>query len=160
MIDPVSAMALASGAFTLLKKGVGMGKELEEMTGLLGKWFAAVADIRKAEEESSNPPMFRKVLFANSVEKQALQNLLFKKKIQQQERELRELIVYRFGVDTYKEMMRDRQQIRDTRERMAEMRSRKIKHLTMNTMIIMLALLIVTIPIFLILIIIDRLSGA
>ena len=160
MIDPVSAMALASGAFTLLKKGIGMGKELEEMTGLLGSWFSAVADIRKAEEESSNPPMFRKVLFANSVEKQALQNLLFKKKIQQQERELRELIVYRFGVDTYKEMMRDRQQIRDTRERIAEMRSRKIKHLTMNTMIIMLALLIVTIPIFLILIIIDRLSGA
>ena len=100
------------------------------------------------------------MLFANSVEKQALQNLLFKKKIQQQERELRELIVYRFGVDTYKEMMRDRQQIRDTRERMAEMRSRKIKHLTINTVIIMLALLIVTIPIFLILIIIDRLSGA
>jgi hypothetical protein len=55
--------------------------------------------------------------------------------------------------------MRDRQQIRDTRERIAEMRSRKIRHLTMNTVIIMLALLIVTIPIFLILIIIDRLSG-
>ena len=68
MIDPVSAMALASGAFTLLKKGIGMGEELEEMTGLLGKWFGAVADIRKAEEESSNPPMFRKVLEMRSLQ--------------------------------------------------------------------------------------------
>ena len=159
MIDPVSAMALASGAFNLLKKGISAGQELEDMAGQLGSWFGAVADIRKAEEESSNPPLFRKVLFTNSIEKQALQNLLFKKKIQQQERELRELIVTRYGVDTYKEMMRDRQQIRDTRDRIAEMRSRKIRHLTMNTVIIMLALLIVTIPIFLILIIIDRLSG-
>jgi hypothetical protein len=30
MIDPVSAMALASGAFNLLKKGIGMGKELKK----------------------------------------------------------------------------------------------------------------------------------
>ena len=160
MIDPISALAIATSAYNAIKKGIEMGRELEDMGGQLGTWFGAVADIRKAEEESKNPPLFRRVLFANSVEKQALQNLLHKKKIQQQERELRELIVTKYGVDTYKQMMRDRQQIRDTRERIAEIRARKIKNLTMNTVIIMLVLLIVTIPIFLILIIIDRLSGA
>jgi len=157
MIDPVSAVALATSAYNAIKKGIEMGRELEDMGGQLGTWFGAVADVKKAEEESKNPPLFRKVLFTNSVEKEALQNLLHKKKIQQQERELRELIVYRFGVDTYKEMMRVRQQIRDTRARIAEIRARKLKNLMLNTVIIMLALMIITIPIFLILIIIDRL---
>ena len=136
MIDPVSALAIATSAFNLLKKGISAGRELEDMAGQLGSWFNAVSDIRNAEEEAKDPPLFKKLIASGSVEQQALHALFARKKIEQQEKELRELIVWRWGTEEYTAMMRDRVKIKDTRARAAQNQRRKMRNFIMNTLTI------------------------
>ena len=147
MLDPVSAMAIATSAYNVLKKGIEVGRELEDMGGQLGTWFGAIADVKAADEEAADPPLFRKVFAKSSVEQEAIENLMRRKKIEQQERELREMIVYRFGVDAYRDMIKDRNTIRDARKRAVDARARKIKKLVLNVVAIALIALIVAIPI-------------
>ena len=52
MIDPVSAFAIATAAYNAIRKGIEMGREIEDMGGQLGTWFGAVADVKAAEEEA------------------------------------------------------------------------------------------------------------
>ena len=147
MLDPVSAMAIATSAYNMLKKGIEVGRELEDMSGQLGTWFGAIADVKAADEEAADPPLFRKVFAKSSVEQEAIENLMRRKKIEQQERELREMIVYRFGVDAYRDMIKDRNNIRDARKRAVDARARRIKKLVLNAVAIALIALIVAIPI-------------
>lgn len=136
MLDPVSALAIATSAYNVIKRGIEMGRELEDMGGQLGTWFGAVADVKNAEEEAKDPPLFKKLLSSGSVEQQALQALVARKKIEQQERELRELIVYKWGADAYVEMLRDRAKIKDTRTKALENQRRKRRKLIANTLTI------------------------
>jgi hypothetical protein len=147
MLDPVSAMAIATSAYNMLKKGIEVGRELEDMGGQLGTWFGAIADVKAADEEAADPPLFRKMFAKSSVEQEAIENLMRRKKIEQQERELREMIVYRFGVDAYRDMIKDRNTIRDARKRAVDARARRIKKLVLNAVAIVLIALIVAIPI-------------
>jgi hypothetical protein len=134
MLDPVSALAIATSAYKVLKKGIEMGRELEDMGGQLGTWFKAVSDVKNAEEEAKDPPLFKKLIFSGSVEQEAMQALIARKKIEQQEKELRELIVWRWGVEEYTSMMRDRAKIKDTRTRAIQNQRRKMRKLIQNTL--------------------------
>ena len=55
-MDPVTALATASTAFNLIKKGFQMGKDVESMYGDIGRWMGAVSDVNHAEKMSKNPP--------------------------------------------------------------------------------------------------------
>ena len=136
MLDPVSALAIATSAFNLLKKGISAGRELDDMAGQLGTWFGAVSDVKSAEEEANDPPLFRKLISSGSVEQEAMQALLARKKIEQQEKELRELIVWRWGVEEYTAMMRDRTRIKDTRAKAIQNQRRKMRKLIANVLTI------------------------
>jgi hypothetical protein len=136
MIDPVSALAIATSAYKAIKKGIEMGREIEDMGGQLGTWFGAVSDVRNAEEEAKDPPLFKKLIAKGSVEQQALQALFARKKIEQQEKELRELIVWRWGTEEYTAMMRDRVKIKDTRARALQAQRRKMRNFIINTLTI------------------------
>ena len=136
MLDPVSALAIATSAFNLLKKGISAGRELEDMAGQLGIWFGAVSDVKSAEEEAKDPPLFRKLIAKGSVEQEALQALIARKKIEQQEKELRELIVWRWGTEEYTAMMRDRARIKDTRAKAIQNQRRKMRKFIANVLTI------------------------
>ena len=136
MLDPVSALAIATSAFNLLKRGITAGRELEDMAGQLSSWFSAVSDLKSAEEEAKDPPLFKKLLSKNSVEQEAMQALIARKKIEQQEKELRELIVWRWGVEEYTAMMRDRTRIKDTRAKAIQNQRRKMRKLIANVLTI------------------------
>jgi hypothetical protein len=140
MLDPVSALAIATSAFNLLKKGISAGRELEDMAGQLGTWFSAVSDVKSAEEEAKDPPLFKKLISSRSVEQEALQALVARKKIEQQERELRELIVWRWGTEEYTAMMRDRARIKDTRAKAIQNQRRKMRKFIANTLTIVVIL--------------------
>jgi hypothetical protein len=136
MIDPVSAFAMASAAYNAVKKGIEMGQELEGMAGQLGQWFSACADVRQAEEEAKNPPLFKKLLARGSVEEEALQNTIRRKKIQEQERELWQMIIYRYGMETYHEMIQERRRIAAERTRAAHLQSEKRKAFALNVLLV------------------------
>jgi methyl coenzyme M reductase subunit C-like uncharacterized protein (methanogenesis marker protein 7) len=133
MIDPVSVLAIATSAYNAIKKGIEMGREIEDMGNQLGTWFSAVGDVKRAEEEAKDPPLFRRLVAKQSVEEQALRALMARKKIEQQERELRELIVYKWGTDAYRDMLRERTKIKDTRTRALENQRRKMKKFIQNS---------------------------
>jgi hypothetical protein len=65
-----------------------------------------------------------------------MQALIARKKIEQQEKELRELIVWRWGTDEYTAMMRDRARIKDTRAKAIQNQRRKMRKFIANVLTI------------------------
>lgn len=131
MIDPISAVAVASAAFKGVQQLVNAGRELEDVTRHLGKWFGAVSDFRRAEAESKNPPLFKQLLFKGSVEEEALAIFTHSKKIKQQEYELQVIINMSYGPKAWDELVQLRRRIRKEREdtiyKQAEMRKKFIE---------------------------------
>ena len=72
-MDPVSAIAAATAAFNVIKKGFEIGRDVESMYGDIGRWMSATSDILQAEKMAKKPPLFKKIVFAGSVEKEALE---------------------------------------------------------------------------------------
>jgi nitrogenase subunit NifH len=124
-MDPVSLVAMASTTFKGLQVLVSKGAEIEQVAQKLGHWYGLVSDLREAEREAENPPLFKKMFAGESVEQQALNAVIAKKKIEEQEKEIRELITWAYGNETYKEMMQLRREIRAKREKMIYKQRRK-----------------------------------
>jgi hypothetical protein len=124
-MDPVSLVAMASTTFKGLQVLVSKGAEIEQVAQKLGHWYGLVSDLREAEREAENPPLFKKMFDGESVEQQALNAVIAKKKIEEQEKEIRELITWAYGNETYKEMMQLRREIRAKREKMIYKQRRK-----------------------------------
>jgi myo-inositol catabolism protein IolC len=57
-MDPISAMATASAAFSALKKGFAVGRDIEAMASDLSRWMGALSDLDQMEREAKNPPNF------------------------------------------------------------------------------------------------------
>jgi len=117
-VDPLSLVAMASTTFKGLQVLVSKGAEIEHVAQKLGHWYTLVSDINQAEREAENPPLFKKMFDGSSVEEQALNAVIAKKKIEEQNRQIRELIMYAYGEETYREMLQMRKDIRAKREKM------------------------------------------
>ena len=116
MIDPITAISAATAAFNGVKKLVHAGRELEDIVGQLGKWYGAASDLTRAESQRKNPPLFTKLFSGGSVEQEALEILVHKKKMEEQEKQLQDMLNVRFGYGTWKEMIELRRKIRKERE--------------------------------------------
>ena len=75
MIDPISALATATSAFNLIKKGFSVGRDVESMGKDLGRWMGAMSDLKKAHEYTQKPPLFKKIFAAGSVEEEGYGSL-------------------------------------------------------------------------------------
>lgn len=116
---------------------VSKGAEIEHVAQKLGHWYTLVSDINQAEQEAEKPPLFKKMFDGSSVEEQALNAVIAKKKIEEQERQIRELITWAYGVETYKEMIQMRRDIRAKRERMIYRQRRRQRFMLDMSAIIM-----------------------
>jgi hypothetical protein len=116
-MDPVTIITGATVAFNTVKKMIEAGREIEDVAGQLGQWFSAVSDFYHLEEQTKNPPLFKKITHGKSVEQEALDLMIQKKKIKEQEDQLRELILWTYGDDAYRDMMTYRKVIREERDR-------------------------------------------
>ena len=116
---------------------VSKGAEIEHVAQKLGHWYTLVSDINQAEQEAEKPPLFKKMFDGSSVEEQALNAVIAKKKIEEQERQIRELITWAYGVETYKEMIQMRRDIRAKRERMIYKQRRRQRFMLDMSAIIM-----------------------
>ena len=116
MVDPVSAMAIAGAAFNTLKKGVSIGRDIESMGKSLSQWMSAVSDIDRAHHEAKNPPIFKKIFNAKSVEEEAIELFTQKKQLENQRDELRRLISSMCGPNAWQELLRMEADIRKQRK--------------------------------------------
>ncbi len=116
MIDPISAISIATGAFNAVKRAVGAGRDIEDMAGTIGKWMGAVSDIKKAEEMNKKPPLFKKLFASGSVEEEAMQIFMAKKKAEDMREELRQIIVATRGPSAWDELIKTEASIRKKRQ--------------------------------------------
>ena len=116
MIDPVTALAAATAAFTTIKKGFEVGRDVESMAGDLSRWMGAVSDIKKCEEYSKRPPLFKKLFAAGSVEEEAMQTFMAKKKAEDMRDQLKQIIILSRGVSAWDELVRTEADIRKKRQ--------------------------------------------
>ena len=116
MIDPISAIGIATGAFSAIKKAVSAGRDIEDMAGTIGKWMGAVSDIKKAEEMNKKPPLFKKLFLAGSVEEEAMQIFMAKKKAEDMREELRNIISMTRGPSAWQELVKTEADIRKRRQ--------------------------------------------
>jgi len=140
-MDPLSLIAMASTTFKGIQTLVERGAEIESVAQKLGAWYSFASDIRQAEKEAENPPLFKKLFEGETVEQQALNSVIAKKKLEEQEKQIRELIVWAYGTETYQEMIALRREIKARREKVIYKQRRK-QRLIMDTTLIVIAALI------------------
>ncbi len=116
MIDPITAIAGATAAFNTIKKGFAVGRDIESMAGDLGRWMGAVSDLKKAEELNKKPPLFKKLFNAGSVEEEAMQIFMAKKKAEDMRDQLRQIIVATRGPSAWDELIKTEADIRKKRQ--------------------------------------------
>ena len=124
-MEPLALLSMATTAFKGVQTLVQRGREIEDVAQHLGRWYGYVAYINEAQRESEKPPIFKKLLDKGSVEQEALNAFIVKKKIEQQEREIRDLIVVVYGIDTYREMIQMRRDIKTKRENLVYRQKRR-----------------------------------
>ena len=116
MIDPITAVATATAAFNTIKSAFAAGRDIEGMAGDLGRWMGAVSDIKKAEEYNKKPPLFKKLFNAGSVEEEAMQIFMAKKKAEDMREELRNIISFTRGPSAWTELLKTEADIRKRRQ--------------------------------------------
>lgn len=116
MIDPFTALAGATTAFNTIKKGFEIGRDIESMAGDLGRWMSAISDISEAEKQAQNPPIFKRLFFAGSIEEEAMAMFAAKKKAEDQRAQLKVYIQYTMGASAWEELIAMEGKIRKERQ--------------------------------------------
>ena len=137
-MDPLSLIAMASTTFKSIQTLVNKGAEIEHVAQKLGQWYSFASDIKEAEKEAESPGVFKKLFEGDTVEQQALNSVIAKKKLEEQEKQIRELIVWAYGVEAYQEMIMLRRKIKAEREQVIY-KQRRRQRILMDTLLITLA---------------------
>lgn len=105
MIDPVSAIGMATAAYQGLRKAINTGKELSDMAGTLNQWATAMSDVDFAHKQAENPPLFKRMFGASKIEQNALEVWGHKQKAKEMREELRSHINFVYGPSAWKEIV-------------------------------------------------------
>lgn len=116
MLDPVSALATASAAFNVIKKGFEVGRDIEQMAGDMSRWMGAMSDLSEAERQINNPPIFKKLFSGKSIEQEAMEIFTAKKKAEQMREELKNYIGFTMGRKAWEELLAMEGKIRKERQ--------------------------------------------
>jgi len=119
-MDPVTAIGVASTAYSAIVKGFQMGREVESMAGDLGRWMNAINSVKQGHEKAKK----RKF---GSIEEEALETFAAKKKAEKMEEELRQFIQWNYGVSAWQEVIKIQGQLRIERQKEAERKKKQIE---------------------------------
>ena len=117
------------------------------MTKQLSRWYGAVSDFNYADKEVNSAGGVSKLLMKGSIEQMALDITIHKQKILEQEKELRVLIQYTYGMNVYNEMIELRRKLRKKREdeiyRKREMKRTLLEGFLVLLLIVMVAAFVI-----------------
>ena len=122
MIDPVTAAAGCAKAYAMVKGMVEAGRSVEDTLSQIGVWWGHYSDAMECDKKEPSP--FRKVVFAKSVQAEALERFARQQKLRAQRREIIMLIKYTFGDDGLEEFRQLQKTITLERERTVYKRKR------------------------------------
>ena len=116
MVDPITAFGAATAAFSAIKKGFEIGRDVESMYGDIGRWMTSCEKINTEVKSAKTKGM--------SVEEEALEVFAHQKKVKAMEEELRTFINLSHGPNAWNEVLRIQADIRKKR-REAILRAKK-----------------------------------
>ena len=129
MIDPVTALAGATAAFNMLKKGISVGKDLQDMGGQLSKWAGAIADLDFADKQNQKPAWYKTL--GGGVQAQAMEIFAAKQKAAAMRAELKDYISVMYGPSKWEEILQIeadlRKQKREHEHRQMEIKQKIIE---------------------------------
>jgi hypothetical protein len=131
-----------TAAFNTIKAGFAAGREIESMAGDLGRWMNSVSDIKKAEELNKKPPIFKKLFNSGSVEEEALQIFMAKKKAEDMREQLKQIISFSRGPSAWEELLRTEADIRKKRQKMIYDQEERRRKLVEGILIAILVLIV------------------
>lgn len=135
-MDPITAIGVATTAYSAIKKGFQVGKEVESMAGDLGRWMNAI----NAVKTSHNKAKGRRF---GSVEEEALETFAAKKKAEQMENDLRNFIVGQYGVNAWQDIIRIQGDLRKKQKEAEQLAAQKRDELIYNLFMIGLIVLFI-----------------
>ena len=142
-MDPVTIIGGATVAFNAIKKGLQVGKDLQDMHGQLSQWAGAMSDLGQAEKQTNNPPWWKSL--SGSVEAEALEVWNAKRKAEAMREELRQHISFIYGPSAWDELVRTEARIRKEKREQEYRKAEIIQEII--TWTVTIALLIVGIGI-------------
>lgn len=110
MIDPITAIAGATAAFNALKKGISVGRDLQDMGGQLSQWAGAIADLDFADRQVQKPPWYKAL--GGGVQAQAMEIFAAKQKAESMRKELKDFISAYYGPSKWQEILEIEAQLR------------------------------------------------
>jgi len=135
-MDPISAISVASAAYSTIVKGFQMGREVESMAGDLGRWMGAIQDVKTSHDKAKGKRF-------GSVEEEALETFAAKKKAERMEEELRNFINMNYGSNDWNQVLKIQAEIRVAKQKEEELRKKQQEEL-ITIIAIILGLLVFT----------------
>ena len=120
MLDPITALGVATGAFKTIKKGFELGRDVESMYKDIGRWMTANESIHQGHAKSKSKGV-------GSIEEEALETFGALKKAKAMEDELRNWLIATHGMNAWNDLLRIQASIRKKRKADAERKRRELE---------------------------------
>jgi hypothetical protein len=137
-MDPITIIATASAAYNALKKGIAVGRELQDMGSQLATWAGAVSDLEFISKRAEDPPWWRSI--GGSAQAEAVEIFAAKRKVEQQRAELKQFIQFAYGQSAWEELLRIEGQVRKQRAATAHKQA-EMKELGITILVAILCVL-------------------
>jgi len=150
-MEPITIAAAVSGAtaaFNTIKQMISAGRDIESCMGDVSRWMKMASDVDQAEKQSKNPPLFKKLFSAGSIEEEALQAYTAKKKLEAQRQELKTFLNMSYGPQAWADLIQLEGRIRKQRQeaiyKQQEMRQKVIEIIVAGILILTVTGLLVS----------------
>ena len=122
MLDPISALGVATAAFKTIKKGFEFGRDVESMYKDIGRWMTANESIHQGHARAKGKGV-------GSIEEEALETFGALKKAKRMEDELRNWLIATHGMNAWNDLLRIQASIRKKRKEEAEKKRRELEQM-------------------------------
>ncbi len=120
-MDPITITAAVSGAtaaFNGIKQMIAAGRDIEACMTDVSRWMKMASDVDNAVKQTQNPPLFKQLFAAGSVEEEALAAFAAKKKLEAQRQELKTFLNLSYGPQAWADLIQLEGRIRKQRQEM------------------------------------------
>tara|TARA_E500000081_G_scaffold152836_1_gene185877 strand:- start:413 stop:871 length:459 start_codon:yes stop_codon:yes gene_type:complete len=114
-MEPITVLM---GSFTAIKAGVSAGREMTSLAKDIGKLFDAIDDIRNDHNKAKGNPL-------RSANEEAMETFIAKKKAEDIESQLRQIVMATRGMNGWHELQKLRADIRHDRAEAEKERKKK-----------------------------------
>lgn len=104
-MDPVSCVALATGAYKTLKAAISTGKDIQSMGNTLATWGKAFSDFNRLEDRQKNPPWWEKT-FKGADPENAVLIWNQRRKMDEMRKSIKDEISFLYGPSAWDEVLR------------------------------------------------------